>query len=170
MRLTMAQKKTLADITGLRYRKAGKARKSAILDEFGQNTGYNRRYALTLLRHPGKTQLRRMGNQTVKVSITALGRRKRVYKRMYDEPVEKAVLAIWDFFHRLCGKRLIRANLKALAAELKTPPEVQAKLARVSRSTVERMLGRERKRHKARGKGSTKPGTLLKHQISVRTF
>jgi hypothetical protein len=44
------------------------------------------------------------------------------------------------------------------------------KLARVSRSTVERMLGRERKGHKTRGTSSTKPGALLKHQISVRTF
>jgi hypothetical protein len=49
----MAQKKAPADITGPRYRKTGKAKKSAILDEFCQNTGYNRKYAITLLR-PGK--------------------------------------------------------------------------------------------------------------------
>jgi hypothetical protein len=51
----------LTDITGPRYRKAGRAKKSAILDEFCQTTGYNRKYAITLLRHAGKTQLRRMG-------------------------------------------------------------------------------------------------------------
>jgi hypothetical protein len=39
---------------------------------------------------------------------------------MYDEPVERAVLSIWDFFHLLCGRwliPLIRANPDALAAE-----------------------------------------------------
>jgi hypothetical protein len=54
------------------------------------------------------------------VTILCQGRRKRVYRRVYDEPVEQAVLAIWDFFHRLCGKRLIpliRANRDTLAAE-----------------------------------------------------
>jgi hypothetical protein len=169
----MAQKKALADVTGPRYRKAGRAKKSAILDEFCQNTGYNRKYAITLFRHAGKTQLRRIGNQTLKVKISAPGRRKRVYRRLYDEPVEKAVVAIWEFFRQVCGKRLIpmiRANLGALAAEFTLSPETQAKLAKVSRSTVERMLSRERKRHKTKGTCATKPGALLKQRIPVRTF
>ena len=58
MRLTMAQKKAVADVTGPRYRKSGKAKKSAIRDEFCQSTGYTRKYAITLLRHAGKTHLR----------------------------------------------------------------------------------------------------------------
>jgi transposase InsO family protein len=167
----MAQKKTLADITGPRYRKAGKAKKSAILDEFCQTTGYNRTYAVTLLRRAGKTQLRRMGKKMVKVKITAHSRRKQTYQKMYDKPVEQAVLAVWDFFRRVCGKRLvpmIRANLKALAREFRIPADVQAKLAKASRSTICRMLGRER--HKAQGRSAAKPGTLLKQQILVRTF
>jgi hypothetical protein len=169
----MAQKKALADVTGPRYRKAGKSQKSTILNEFCHTTGYNRKYAITLLRHAGKTQLRRIDKKTLKVIITAHGRRKRLYQKLYDEPVEQAVLAIWNFFHRICGKRLvpmIRANLKALTTEFNLPHDVQTKLARVSRSTIERMLSRERKHHTTRGTGSTKPGTLLKQQISVRTF
>jgi hypothetical protein len=99
--------------------------------------------------------------KTVKVKITAQGRRKWAYQRIYDVSVEKVILAIGDFFHRLCGKRLvpmIRANLKALAAEFRIPTETQAKPAQISRSTIERRLGRKRKRHKTRRKGSTKPG------------
>jgi hypothetical protein len=46
----MAQKKALTDITGSRYRKAGKAKKTLILDEFCQTIGYNRKYAITLLK------------------------------------------------------------------------------------------------------------------------
>jgi transposase InsO family protein len=113
----------------------------------------------------------------VKVKVTAVTRRKRVYKRFYNEPVETAVLAIWAFFRFVCGKRLapmMRDNLDALAEHARfrrlITAEVKAKLARVSRSTVERMLKGERKRRKAKGTSATKPGTLLKQQIAVRTF
>jgi hypothetical protein len=61
MRLTMAQEKALADVISPRYRKSGKAKKSTILDEFCQSTGYTRKYAITLLRHAGKAQPRRVG-------------------------------------------------------------------------------------------------------------
>jgi hypothetical protein len=60
----MAQKKVVADVIGPRYRKAGKAGKGAILDEFCQTTGYNRKYAITLFRHAGKTQLWSMGKNS----------------------------------------------------------------------------------------------------------
>jgi hypothetical protein len=109
-----------------------------------------------------------------KVKITAKTRKKPVYQRFYDERVEQAVIAIWDFFRRACGKRLvpmIRSTLPALAGKFGIPPEVQAKLAAtVSRSTVELMLRPERKRRKAKGTCATKPGTLLKQQIPVRIF
>jgi hypothetical protein len=169
----MAQKKTLAEHYRSAVSKGRKGKKTATLDEFCHTTSYNRKYAITLLRHTGKTQLRRMGNNMVKVKITAHNRRKRACHKLYDKPVEQAVLVIWDFFRHVCGKRLvpmIRANLKALAREFRIPADVQAKLAKVSRSTIERMLGRERKRHTAKGKSATRPGTLLKQQIPVRTF
>jgi hypothetical protein len=169
----MKERQALANITGGRYRKAGKKKKGEILEEFCQSTGYHRKYAIALLRNAGKTQLRRIGKETVTVKITAKTRRKRVYKRFYDEKVEQAVIAVWDFFRRVCGKRLvpmIRANLPALTGKFRIPPDILAKLATVSRSTVERMLRRERKAHKPKGTCSTKPGTLLKQQIPVRTF
>ncbi|MCL1817527.1 MAG: transposase, partial [Spirochaetaceae bacterium] len=52
----MKEKQALADITGPRYRKAKKAAKSIILDEFCKNTGYHRKYAIFLLMQAGKTQ------------------------------------------------------------------------------------------------------------------
>jgi hypothetical protein len=70
----------------------------------------------------------------VKVAIT--GRRKRACGRFYDEAVERAVVAAWSFFHRVCGTRLvpmIRANLQALAVKFRIAAETQEKLARVSR-------------------------------------
>jgi len=173
----MKEKQALANVTGPRYRKADKSGKSRILDEFCQHTGYHRKYAIALLHHAGKTQLRRIGTQTMNVKISAgTLKKKRVYKRFYDEPVEKAVLAIWDFFHSVCGTRLIlmiRDNLDALATHPRfrrsISSEVKVKLATISRSTVERMLRRERRRN-TKGTCSTTPGTLLKQQIPVRTF
>jgi hypothetical protein len=166
----MKERQALANVTGGRYRNATPRRKKA---RFFRN--FARVPAIT-----GSTQLTCRGTlerpgcgATVTVKITATTHRKRVYTRFYDECVEQAVIAIRDFFRRVCGKRLvpmIRANLPALAGKFSIPQDILAKLATVSRSTVERMLRRERKAHKPKGSCSTKPGTLLKHQIPVRTF
>jgi hypothetical protein len=102
------ERQALADVTGGRYRKAGKKKKGEIREEFCQSTGYHRKYAIAVLRNAGKTHQRRMGNGPVKVNITAKTRKKRVYPRFHDETGEQAVIAIWDFFRRVCGKRLER--------------------------------------------------------------
>jgi hypothetical protein len=47
---------------------------------------------------------------------------------------------------------------------------VKEKLGKISRATVERLLTEERKKHKLKGKSTTKKGTLLKSQIPVRKF
>lgn len=45
-----------------------------------------------------------------------------------------------------------------------------ALLAGVSAATIDRMLAGERRRMTLRGRTHTKPGSLLKHQIPIRTF
>jgi len=47
---------------------------------------------------------------------------------------------------------------------------VKQKLKTISRATVERLLSGEQKKHKLKGKSTTKKGTLLKNQIPVRVF
>ena len=54
--------------------------------------------------------------------------------------------------------------------ELKIESEVRAKLLRISAATIDRLLRAERRKHELRGRGRTKPGTLLKKQIPLRTF
>jgi hypothetical protein len=134
MELTMKHRQALANVTGPRYRTAGKTEKGVILNEFCHSTGYNRKYAITLLQNTGKTQTRRLNGKTVKVNITATTHRKRHYTPYYDKDVEQAVLAIWNFFRRVCGKRLvpmIRENLDALFADkkLNLPPKAKTKTA-----------------------------------------
>jgi hypothetical protein len=47
---------------------------------------------------------------------------------------------------------------------------VRAKLLRISPATIDRLLKPERDKHVLKGRCHTKPGTLLKHQIPIRTF
>jgi hypothetical protein len=48
--------------------------------------------------------------------------------------------------------------------------EVRAKLERISPATIDRMLAPERSRLRVRGRSGTKPGSILKRQIPIRTF
>src|SRR5437867_1419864 len=54
--------------------------------------------------------------------------------------------------------------------ELHVAPDVRTKLLRVSAATIDRMLAPERARLRVKGRSGTKPGTLLKRQIPIRTF
>jgi hypothetical protein len=48
--------------------------------------------------------------------------------------------------------------------------ETKKKLLRISAATIDRLLRQERKKYELKGRSLTKPGTLLKHQIPIRTF
>lgn len=54
--------------------------------------------------------------------------------------------------------------------ELEIKEEVKEKLLRISPATIDRLLQREKKKYQLKGKARTKPGTLLKKQIPIRTF
>ncbi|MCL2879411.1 MAG: transposase [Treponema sp.] len=172
----MAEKKKIKAEYAKRYRKAKKAGKTKILDEYLKLLGGgNRKYAIYALNREGKKQLRFIDGETVNVVISSTTRRKRVYTKYYDEEVTKALVKLWRFFRYICGERLVplvRANLDAISRKERfgITGEVKKKLATISRSTVERLLTKERKKHKLKGKSTTKKGTLLKNQIPVRRF
>ena len=54
--------------------------------------------------------------------------------------------------------------------ELALDKEVKRKLIGISPATIDRLLAPVRKRYQLRSRSQTKPGTLLKHQIPIRTF
>jgi hypothetical protein len=54
--------------------------------------------------------------------------------------------------------------------ELQFDAEVDGKLRRISAATIDRMLRREKKMLRLKGRSHTKPSSLLKQQIPVRTF
>lgn len=75
----------------------------------------------------------------------------------------------------ISGKRLApfmaeMVEVMERSGELHLTEEVREKLLRISAATIDRLLKQERGRLQIRGRSHTKPGTLLKHQIPVRTF
>jgi len=54
--------------------------------------------------------------------------------------------------------------------ELEINEEVRKKLLEISPATIDRLLAPVRKRYQLKARSNTKPGTLLKHQIPIRTF
>lgn len=75
----------------------------------------------------------------------------------------------------ICGKRLHAALPELVTVlerhnELRCDRTTREKLLRVSAATIDRLLRTERRKYQLRGKARTKPGTLLKHQIPIRTF
>jgi transposase InsO family protein len=176
MGFTMAEKRTIRAEYAKQYRKAKKNEKTKILDDYLKLFGGgNRKYAIYLLNREGKKQLHFIDGENINVIISSATRKKRVYKKYYNQEVAKVIINLWKFFRYICGERLVpllRANLDVISRKKRfgITAEVKKKLSTISRSTVERLLTEERKRHKLKGKSTTKKGTLLKNQIPVRRF
>jgi len=169
----MNERKRIAEATAGRYRRGRKKEKTAILNEFGELTGFARSYAAMVLRNHGRVvqvnaQLRVRGD---------VGKRQRRPGRRpeYDESVVKVLIKVWRIMDYICGKRLapVLAEMVELLdrrGELKCKAETRQKLARMSAATIDRLLRPERKKYQLKGRAHTRPGTLLKHQIPLRTF
>src|SRR6266545_285449 len=173
MRLTMKERKRIAEATAGRYRKAGKKDKGAILDEFVKLSGFARSYGALVLRNQGRIvqvsrKLRVRGDVGKKLSRPGRG-------PTYDEAVVKVLVQVWRIMDYLCGKRLapvLGEMVERLLRhnELRCDAATSKKLAQMSAATIDRLLRPERQRYQLKGRSHTRPGTLLKHQIPMRTF
>lgn len=140
------------------YRRAGKKRKTEILAMLIELTGYSRKHLIHAL------------NQDVDVpkKIT----RERISRY---EPIIEHLETLWAASNFLCGKRL-QPFIAQLLGSLKTHKEIQISeqdeslLLQISAATIDRLLVLARKGLVPKGRCTTKPGTLLKHQIPIRTF
>ncbi len=94
---------------------------------------------------------------------------------MYDVHVIRPLQEIWKILDCLCGKRLAPALKEAVPVlekygEIKLTALARRKLLSISPAAIDRLLASERKKLILKGCSDTKPGTLLKHQIPIRTF
>ena len=176
--LTMREKKALTAEIQDRYGKAAKKARSKILDEFTATTEYNRNYAARILRlKAGKViGYARTGGRKIKYVIGKKKKKKRIRPRIYDYDVFLALRRIWTVFDFICGKRLapfMAEAVKKLEAhrEIDLEDDVREKLLKISASTIDRLLKKEKDSYRiGKGRSGTKPGSLLKKSIPIRTF
>ena len=172
MRLTMKERRSVSAVVAKRYQKATKKEKGTILGEYTELTGYNRCYAAFLLGNQGRRM--RINDNTVLVG-DCRKKVKRTRDRIYDERLVRVLKRVWLIMGFICGKRL-KPELKEVIPilekhkEIELDESVREKLLSISAATIDRVLAVERKKRSVRQRSRTKPGTLLKHQIPIRTF
>jgi hypothetical protein len=141
-----------------RYRRARKKTKVTILDEFSCVCGYNRKYAIRLLNQCAKVRKkRRSGPRPIYASAEFLTALKHIWfasDQMCSKKL-KAAIPLWLPFYATV--------YKALA------PATQDKLLSISAATIDRVLKPVRVAYGRKGLSGTRPGTLLKNQIPIRT-
>jgi hypothetical protein len=156
--MTIQSKREYLQAIRQRYLKASKEAKGPILDEFCNNCGYNRKYAIRLLNvqnKPRKAQ-KRPGPKT----------------RYQPKQVLTPLKRIWFATDQMCSKKLKAAIplwLPFYEQEYSLVNEhVKTQLHTMSPATIDRLLQPVRIQHK-KGRCGTKPGTLLKNQIPIKT-
>ena len=140
-----------------RYATAGLVYKGKLIDEVVELFGYHRKAAIRALR---KTESR-LG------VIGIIGRP----KKYESEKMLKPLKTIWLAALQPCGKRLVGALPQWVPAyeedHRRLDSDVRESLLCASAATLDRLLRSARAQHRRRGR--TRPGTLLRQEIPIRT-
>jgi hypothetical protein len=140
-----------------RYRQVSKATRQQILDEFCQVCAYNRKYAIRLLNGPPPHKPK----QQVKVRTP-----------LYGPQVISILAAIWQaagYPWSVRLKALLPLWLPWARKRFHLNPTLERQLLAISPATMDRRLKTKKHRLKKNLYGRTKPGTLLKHHIPIKT-
>jgi hypothetical protein len=168
----MREKFSVTKIIASRYKKASKKDKKTILDEFINLTSYNRSYASHLLSCFDKQLL----FDKDRFHTDLHNRNPRGKPPIYNDPnLKSALKSIWIIMDCICGKRLVPL-LEEVISRLEFHREIflddntRRMLLKISPATIDRLLAEERKKLNGSIKSKTRPGSLLKSQIPIRTF
>ena len=139
-----------------RYRRAKRAEKRQILDEFCQVAAYHRKSAIRLLTGPAPGAVRPPRHRDLRYSAAAI----------------EALRAIWEaagypWSRRL--KALLPLWMPWARRRLHLRPAVERQVLAISPRQMDRRLAPHRRQLRKRLYGRTKPGTLLKHHIPLKT-
>jgi len=159
------------------YDKLSKKKKTERLNNLITITGYNRNYASRLLSQSGRcVYVKDISGRSYRLIGDVRKKKERSRKRKYDTEVFKVLKQIWAIMDYPCGKRLapgmswLVPKLEAFGEITIGQEEVREKLLTISASSIDRLLQGEKKKLALKSRKITKPGTLLKNQIAVRTF
>jgi hypothetical protein len=142
-----------------RYHAAEVTEKGKILDEFCKVCGYNRKYAIAKLNsklpdeEKDHKKVRRRG-------------------KTYGAKLIGILAAIWEATGYLCSIRLKAALtlwMPWIRERFETDEHVENQLLSISARQMDRRLAGQKRQVKRRLYGRTKPGSLLKHMIPIRT-
>ena len=141
-----------------RYHKAGREAKQMMLNQFCLNTGYDRKYAIRLLNGapPGKQP----------------ERRRRECRPRYGPQVLSVLAAIWEaagYPWSVRLKALLPNWMPWIRKRYRMTPAMEKQLLGISARQMDRRLRAQKSERKRRVYGRTKPGSLLKHHIPVKT-
>jgi hypothetical protein len=153
-------KKEYIETIYLRYRNASRNQKALILDECCATLGYHRKHAIRMLKRFKrfrKTKTKRPGRAP-----------------FYSQPsILKPLKKIWLAANLPCSKRLKIILPLWIPGYIQSfdplSPEAVEALSHISPATIDRILSPTRIHYKKRGRSTTKPGTLLRNQIPIKT-
>ncbi len=162
MGLSMGERRAVSTEMAKRYRKASKGKKGRMLDELSVLTGRSRRQS--------RRTLSRASSGTPPPPW-----RPPVRPELYGPDLQQPLVTVWATLGGICGKRMAPFMAQAVAAmerfdELTLTDRQREQLVAMSAATIDRRLSPERARLKVKGRSGTKPGTLLKGRIPIKTF
>jgi hypothetical protein len=141
-----------------RYRQADRKLKQVILNEFCANTGYHRKYAIRLLNGPPPGRARQ--------------KQRRPRSPSYRPAMVSVLQAMWEaagYPWSVRLKALVPLWMPWVRKRFRVSAEVERQLRAISARQIDRRLRDRKRRLKRRRHGRTQPGTLLKHQIAIKT-
>jgi len=159
--MSLKSKHELLEVLRPRYLKAKKVEKKKMLDEFTSATGYHRKHAIRVLKNQRQVQNHLKGKT-------------KTYKTVYGGEVVQALEEIWEICGQICSKRLqpyLPEAIKVLerCKEIELSQTTKELLLKISSASIDRCL-RPIRVKSPHGLSTTKPGSLLKNLIPVRTF
>jgi hypothetical protein len=141
-----------------RYQQASRSERKRILDECCANCGYHRKYAIRLL------------NGAVPGSRPRPARRRRGLH--YGPQVLSILQAVWeaaDYPWSVRLKALLPGWMPWIRRRFRLSAELERQLLSISPRSMDYRLAAQKRAQRRRLYGRTKPGTLLKHHIPVKT-